>query len=432
METATLAVVDISRAYRHFPTCPLAWPLLVLQHGQKYYFDRATPFGARMSSYIMQSAANFVIRALAARGIEALMYLDDLIIISDALDADSHFKEAIDLLGRLGLEVAPHKLQPPARAVVWLGIRADLDCNTISIPPAKLLEIQQGLAHASRQQSLTRRNLQRAIGLINHLSKVVAPARLFMGRLLGALRGAPKQKIRVTRPMKADFSWFRRFLNRKAIIPQEHIKRHIWADACLQGAGATDGNRCYTYSLPEAMRAAHHITQLEAINCLAAASLLTQPEDAGNVVVVNCDNQPAVDAFSGGRAEDPVLSACARAMWFLSAQNQVTYEFRHIPGDLMCVPDALSRVMISDNRPAGPHPSGSPPHGLLILLILFLHPYFNTLAERATSRQHQAQQPGTRANREGVIKAYVLFSLRAAFPYDSLAPRHVCWYFAPC
>ena len=37
-------------------------------------------------------------------------------------------------------------------------------------------------------------------------------------------------------------------------------------------------------------------------------------------------------------------------------------------------------------------------------------------------------RPGTRANRESVVKEYVLFSLRADFPYDAPAPYNVCWY----
>ena len=81
-----------------------------------------------------------------------------------------------------------NKLQPPADVVIWLGIKIVLGNNEVSIPPRKLAEIQQGLADASRQKTLTKKALQRAIGQINHFAKVVSPARLFMGRLLAALR----------------------------------------------------------------------------------------------------------------------------------------------------------------------------------------------------------------------------------------------------
>ena len=345
-----LAVIDISRAYRHFQVFPLDWPLLVLVHDQQYYFDRSLPFGARTSAYVMQSVAQFIIRALDAKGIEGLMYLDDLILVSPTAMAKDHYAQALELLESLGLAVAHNKLQPPNKCVTWLGIRVDLQLNEVSIPPAKLAEIQRGLEQASRQKSLTKKQLQRAIGQINHLSKVVPPARLFMARLLEAMRGTRIEHIPVTKSMAADLSWFRRFLkeyNGKAIIPTNKESRQVWADACLEGAGATDGTYCYSYSFTRRLKNNHHITHLEAINCLAAARTFTTKEDQGKIVIINCDNLPAVYAFKGGRAKDPVLNACARAFWYLAAGNQVSYQFNHVPGQYMDVPDALSRVMLS-------------------------------------------------------------------------------------
>ena len=350
-----LAVIDISRAYRHFQVCPLDWPLLVLRHDKAYYFDRSLPFGSRMSSFVMQAAAQFIVRALAAKGIQALMYLDDLVLVAPADLAQDHYKVAIALLQRLGFAVAEHKLQPPAQKVVWLGVAVNLEDNTLSIPQKKLQEIQRGLAEASRKDTLTLKQLQRAIGQINHLSKIVHPARLFMGRLLEAIRMAQSDRIKVSRAMVADFSWFRRFLkqyNGRAIIPTHYKVREIWADACLQGGGATDGKYCYSYTFPHRLKNNHHITHLEAINCLAAARTFIQPEDEGSTIIINCDNLPAVNAFKGGRAKDPVLNACARAFWFLAAGAQVQFEFNHIPGEHMQVPDALSRAMTAGEHRA--------------------------------------------------------------------------------
>ena len=67
-------------------------------------------------------------------------------------------------------------------------------------------------------------------------------------------------------------------------------------------------------------------------------------DDAGGIVVVNCDNQASVEAFNSGRARDRVIAACARAIWYLSAAMQVELQFKHVPGRDMTVPDALSRA----------------------------------------------------------------------------------------
>ena len=50
-----LAVIDLSRAYRHFPVTPLDWPLLGCGWGGAWTFDRRLPFGSRMSSFAMQT-----------------------------------------------------------------------------------------------------------------------------------------------------------------------------------------------------------------------------------------------------------------------------------------------------------------------------------------------------------------------------------------
>ena len=76
-----MAVIDLSRAYRQFPVSPLDWPLLGMMVDQQQYFDLRLPFGARMSSFAMQTIANFIVRALTTRGIRAHMYLDDINIV---------------------------------------------------------------------------------------------------------------------------------------------------------------------------------------------------------------------------------------------------------------------------------------------------------------------------------------------------------------
>ena len=69
--------IDISRAYRNFPLDPLDWPLMAIK--SKIHIDLAMPFGARSSSLNMQLVAQYILRHLHGMGIEALIYLDDLV-----------------------------------------------------------------------------------------------------------------------------------------------------------------------------------------------------------------------------------------------------------------------------------------------------------------------------------------------------------------
>ena len=94
--------------------------------------------------------------ALERRGITALMYLDDLIVIGRGPKrVQAQFHEACTLITDLGLRIAAHKVQPPAPAMTWLGIRIDTVTKEISIPPLKLDFIQRGLAAAVRSPSPT-------------------------------------------------------------------------------------------------------------------------------------------------------------------------------------------------------------------------------------------------------------------------------------
>ena len=342
-----LAVIDLSRAYRQFPVPPTDWPLLGIQFDGQYFYDGRLPFGARLSAFSMQSVALFITRALKAKAITSFMYLDDIIVISGSADqAARQYDQTLALLAALGLQVAPHKLQPPAKAVTWLGITIDMDLNLLSIPEAKLQEIHKCLAAAARQPRITVRHLQSILGYINHLAKVVRAARIFISRLLAALRAAHSDIIIITPPVKADLAWFIRYLssqNAREVIPHNRVVLRIWADSSLHGAGATDGVACYAYNYPQAIAAAHHITQLEALNVLAAVRTFVNKSHAAGIVQIHGDNLASLSSFTSGRARDTVLAACCPAMWYHAAETHTKLEFSHLPGESMVLPDALSR-----------------------------------------------------------------------------------------
>ena len=345
-----MAVVDLSRAYRQFAVSPLDWPLLGLFWRGAWSFDTRLPFGCRMSSFVMQSIADFLVRAMAAQKIHAHMYLDDVIVVSSTADiVQRDYNSVISLFHGLGLAVAASKLQPPSQVVTWLGIQIDIPNNQLSINPAKLTQIKLCMAVAARRTFITKKHLQRLIGLANHLSKIVRAARIFICRLLAALRASTSDAIRVTAEIRADLAWYARYLsahNGKAIIPAERVVMRTWDDACLKGAGASDGQRYYEHVFSHNFTAAHNIVHLEATNCLAAVRIFTGRALAGGTVEVMCDNRPSVDAFTSGRARDPVLAACTRALWYHAASADVDIRFTHVPGEGMALPDALSRASL--------------------------------------------------------------------------------------
>ena len=349
-----MAVVDLARAYRQFPVSPLDWPLLAIKVANQYYFDRRLPFGGRLSSYTMQMVADFIVRCLTRRKIRAHTYLDDIVIISATPQlAKRQYEVTLGLINDLGLQAAHNKLQPPAQIVKWLGINIDTKENILSIPEAKLEEIKRCMAAAAKKTALTKKQLQRIIGLANHLAKVIRATRVFIGRILAALRAAKGDTIPVSRLVRADLRWFARYVsstNGRAILPHNRVVLRVWADACLDGGGASDGTTYYTYKFPNKMAEDHHITQLEAINCMAAARSFVTKEHAGGMIELHCDNKSTTDALRSGRARDVVLAACTRALWYKAAETGVAFRFTHVPGEEMALPDALSRAYLDNEH----------------------------------------------------------------------------------
>ena len=209
----TMAVIDLSRAYRYFPVCPLDWPLLGIVHEGVTFFDRKIPFGARMSSFVMQMVAEFMVRALHTRRISAHMYLDDIVIIAPTADtAIAAFTATLNLLVGLGLQTAQNKIQQPAKVVKCLVIGIDIPNNQLRIPKGKVAQIKRCMEAASGRSTITKRHLQRIIGLGNHLAKIVRAARVFICRIFDAPRAAQTDRINMIKvcPMiKADLEWYK-------------------------------------------------------------------------------------------------------------------------------------------------------------------------------------------------------------------------------
>ena len=349
---AYMCTVDIARAYKNFVSDPLDWPLLCLKWDCQYYVDVSMPFGARASSCFMQRVANFITRILADEGIAAIMYLDDIVVVAPSLDiANRHYTRVRELLQELGLPEAPDKAQPPSHRVRWLGIDVDSQAMSLSIPQDKVQEALAAVERHIHARAINKRQLQSLIGRLVHVAKCVEPARIFISRLLQAFRAfGDGNVIKVTSDMRADMAWFLEFMvpwNGVSLIPSATLHKTIQVDACLTGIGATDGNAAYAARIAPDTDPVANITEIEAANIVIALHTFITDADAGGHVHIQCDNLPSVQALTSGRAHNPVLAECARAIWMLQARFAFKVSFSHIAGDLNVIADALSRAHLT-------------------------------------------------------------------------------------
>ena len=353
-EGAHMFTMDISRAYKNFRTCPLDWPLLGAKWRRKYYLDISVPFGARGSSCHIQCVAEAIVHMLRTKGIQATMYLDDLIVVApNRVTCEQHFHATRELFKTLGLPEAAGKTQQPARKVRWLGIDISAKDMTLSIPRDKLKATITIVNKTIKKKYISKKQLQSLLGKLLHLSKCVQPARIFVGRLLDTLRAMNKRTTRVSEDMRADLAWFQQFAegwNGVAVIPPNQPHRTIEVDACMGGIGGADTTRAYSMRLQPQKDGPNKqsINHLEALNVIIALHTFILDQDQGGHIRVMCDNQAAVQVLTTGRGHDRCLINAARSAWMLQAVRQVKVSFGHIAGTDNTLADALSRAHISD------------------------------------------------------------------------------------
>ena len=310
------------------------------------------PFGARASSCFMQRVANFITRVLRGEGIEAIMYLEDVVVVApDLATATTQYNRVKALFDELGLPEAIDKAQPPSKVVRWLGVQVDAGEMTLSIPRDKVEAALVMLAKYRSVKTISKRQLQSLIGTLVHVAKCVESARVFISRLLQALRRCgDRWYMKVTEDMGADMDWFLEFLqqwNGVSLIPSPDPHKIIQVDACLTGVGASDGPAAYAARIAPDTDPVDNITEIEAANIVIALHTFLTDDDAGGHVMIYCDNLPSVQALTSGRAQNPVLAECARSIWMLQAKYAIKISYSHIAGQDNKVADALSRAHTS-------------------------------------------------------------------------------------
>ena len=121
----------------------------------------------------------------------------------------------------------------------------------------------------------------------------------------------------------------------------------------LKGAGGIcDGAGFYHFVYPEYVQEFNlSISSLECLNLLIAVRVWIK-EWSGMHVLIYCDNMATVAASNSARVEDPIIQGALRELWWLAAIHDVQIMVRHKPGELMTIPDMLSRAGFSNSHKA--------------------------------------------------------------------------------
>lgn len=120
---------------------------LGFRFNDKYYFDKALPFGCSISCATFDRFATFLESAVLRRSPvgRLLHYLDDFLFggrrnTRECQIIMSHFHSC---MSDLGVPVAREKTEGPTTVLVFLGLELDSDEMVVRVPIDKVLEIVQ-------------------------------------------------------------------------------------------------------------------------------------------------------------------------------------------------------------------------------------------------------------------------------------------------
>lgn len=152
-------------------------------------------------------------------GIQILLhYLDDFFFCGPQSTevCNLAISKAVPLSHRLGLPVAPTKVEGPATTLCLLGIEIDSVNQELRLPQEKLLRFRSLLHEWSSKRVASKHQLQCLLGHLSHAARVVKPGRSFLRELISALSILKHSyhKVHLNMQCRADIMWWKAFCER--------------------------------------------------------------------------------------------------------------------------------------------------------------------------------------------------------------------------
>ena len=214
-----MSVVDVASAYRtvsvradHVQFQGLLWDF---GQGPVWLLDRRLCFGLRCAPNIFNAISNFVVKIVNHWGATRIVnYLDDFLVIAEDEETCLHHRYLVSsAIQLLGFDVSWKKVTDPATTTTFLGITIDSLKMELSLPMEKVLKLKSFLNELLERGCATKKELERAGGLVSHCSYVVRCGRTFSRRIfdLAASYTRHSRSIPLDENIIMDFKWWLAF-----------------------------------------------------------------------------------------------------------------------------------------------------------------------------------------------------------------------------
>ena len=341
---------DLRHAYRQVAVDPRDYRYLGYFWEDMFYFDTVLAMGQRNAAMACSRTTDAIMFMHANDGYRATNYLDDLIGVNSLDKGWDAYSSLGQLLLDLGLHENFEKACPPATVQMVLGVIVNTVEGTLSVPEERMVEILSLVSEWQGKLRSTKVEMQSLIGKLQYVTKCVFQSRMFMNRLLEALRSIKdKKSISLSDSFRKDLKWWSMFMdtyNGVSFLPSS-----IWTepdvtlatDSCLLGCGGICLDEYFHTGFP------HHIDdQGLPIHCKEMLAVLIAVRVWGRrlqglKIQIYCDNESVVTVINSGRTKDNFMASCIREIWL--EVSKYSYQLRavHLPGEENRVPDWLSR-----------------------------------------------------------------------------------------
>ncbi|XP_068753186.1 uncharacterized protein [Montipora capricornis] len=342
---------DLSHTYRQIPVDPGDYHLLGFQVDGHFYFHSAFPFGLRSATLACQRTAQSVVYILNTMGILVDVYIDDFYGACRPSHSHSAFQRMNTLFDELGLLTSAAKDVPPCYRMVCLGVEIDTFAMTLTVPQFRLDELDVELHQWLEKSTYTKHALQSLLGKLSYVSACVRPGRVYMCRLLNALRDTTSRRSarRITDDMRADIAWWIYLLQHyngvSVILSNVTISNpYLFAcDACLSGCVPVCFGEYFKRCFPPAILAfTLHINVLELLTVVVTVKLWATSLQGLNVEL-HSDNTACIAAINNKSSSNVHMQCCLHELWLILSVHNIFLVVHHVPSKENSLADSLNR-----------------------------------------------------------------------------------------
>ncbi|KAM4749018.1 stereocilin [Rhinophrynus dorsalis] len=349
-----LVKIDLKDAYLTVPMAPISQAFLrFLWQGQTWQFT-CLPFGLSSAPWCFTKLLKPVIYLLRSQGVRLIIYLDDILLMSqDRLMLHTHVEWTIRLLTDLGFLINWKKSHlNPTRQLEFLGFVVDSDQASLRLPGSKIRTIRKEIRAVLRKERISLRLLARIVGLLSASIQAIFPGPLHY-RALQRLKALHLRRglgyadlICLSSDAREELVWWLKHLeawNGRDIfgmVPDLVIE----SDASLLGWGARLGNVATGGKWSQQERDLH-------INCLellaGSFALKSLAKDKVQCcILLKMDNISAVQYINRlGGTKSKQLAELAKDFWHFCLDRNVTVLAEYLPGLSNVVADWNSRYL---------------------------------------------------------------------------------------